>query len=326
MTILFQGGELGAFVPSDGSVNESTLASYGSFDPAFARCFIGTTGGGSACYAESAEFTETAETYTHFEVTGPLGSSSTMVSFLDASNVVIATMTATASSPYTSWTLSMEYRNGGGVMTAIGTPFIMPKTRAPHDIYIFCDAAGGMKHYVSGTLRNSGSADLSHLDGVAKIRLHAGTFERHWSQVIVADEPTIGMRLFTMYPSGAGATSQFTGSYTAVDEIAYSDSDYIFSDTNGDVSVFAGTLVGALTGYTIRSVGVSARAKCGAGGPQNLRLVIRSGSTNYPNGSDIPLDVGYTANQVVWETDPDTTLDWTSVGASAIQFGVKAIT
>lgn len=326
MTILFMGGELGAFVPSDGAVLESSLNSYGSYDTAFARCYIGTTGGTNACYAESAEFTETVETYTHFEVTGPLGSASTLVSFIDASGVTIATLTAASTTPYTLWTLSMEYRNAMGVMTAIGTPFLMPKTRSAHDIYIFCDASGGMKHYVAGTLRNSGTADLSHLDGVAKVRLHAGLFDRHWSQIIVADEPTIGMRLFTMYPSGAGATSQFTGSYAAVDEIAYSDSDYVFSDTNGDVSTFAGTLVGALIGYTIRSVGASARAKCGAGGPQNLRLVLRSGGVNYPSGSDIPLDVGYTANQVVWETDPNTTLDWTATDAAAIQFGVKAIT
>jgi hypothetical protein len=200
------------------------------------------------------------------------------------------------------------------------------------DLNAVCNtASGSLTLYVAGSSRvASGTIDLSAITALNKARFYGATistigFASYVSQVIMASEPTVGMRLMTLYPSGNGANTAWTGEYTAVDENAYSDADFIYSSTNGQRETYAMTAVGSLTGYAIRAVCVAARAKRGASGPANLQVTVRTASTDY-DSSSLALDLGYTANQNIWETNPNTTLTWTAADAAAIQAGVEANT
>ena len=191
-------------------------------------------------------------------------------------------------------------------------------------------ASGSLKLYIAGTeLIDSGTIDLSGTTSLKNFRFYGmtsgpSTNNIYVSQVIVADEPTIGMRLGSYHPSGAGATSSWTGDYSSIDETVYSDADFILSATANQVSTFAQTGP-ALTGYVVRAVGVSTRSKCGVGGPQNLRHALRSASTNYFSSADIALDVGYESQLTIWETDPATSAAWVNTATSTLQPGVKSI-
>ena len=319
MTIYFAGGEIGAFVPVDAMSYELNLQPY-YWDPDFTRAALYVSSGG-VTYAESYHWTEaTGEFWFHGEAYVDTGSASELpaMSLYDDSDQEVLRFTVQNSITYRAY-----YWNGSS-FTQVGTTVtIGSDTRQVWDIRFNMDASGTVALYTSGTKRlEVTGVDLSAL-GVAYMRLRSAG-QMMWTQIICADEPTIGWRLKTIPPTGAGASTDFTGTYAEVDEVKYADADFINSSTNGHVELFShGTTVP--TGYAIRGVAVTARAKKGLTGPANLQLALRSGSTTYTSSSQA-LDVGYGAFVAIWETDPATTADFTTSAIASLQFGVKAIT
>jgi hypothetical protein len=327
MTILFAGGEMGAFVPSDSNAVEIT--SY--YDSGFAR--TGLTANGSTTFNESAEFAETADVWIHLELAqhGSTGGSSTkrpLIVMVDGSDLEVFQVTADYGTVNGSTNWQLQYKLAG-VWTNVGTSFATAGTLQTIDIHLTADSASGVFDiYFSGTKRSENAVDFSAIGGVAKIRSYGanrvGGDNTTISQCVVSTESTIGGRLMTVAVSSAGSTAQWTGAYTGVDEVAYSDSDFMFSDTANQVQLFAGTPVNALTGYSVAAVVVTARANTSGTGPTQIQGAVKSGSTTYFSSSST-LDAGYGAFCWIWETDPATTLDWTVTDAAAIQFGVKSI-
>lgn len=333
MAIVFMGGEIGAFIPADSASGEATTAGY--FDSNFARCALYCHS--TTSYCEGVPTANITDGWLHFDArldaSAPASGSTVfpLLIWYDGSGTARVRITHRLDS---NSFFTLQYDVGAGWVTA-GSAFALDfrASRQTIDIHpVVNSATGSLKLYVAGTLRvDSGTIDLSAITALGKFRFFGTTisvlnFPSFISQVIASSSAsTIGMRLMTMYPSGAGATDQWTGAYTTVDEALYSDADFIYSDTADQVEVFAGTLVGSMTGYTIVSVGVTARANTDGTGPENLRLAVRTASTNYFSGSDLALDAGYGAYIGIWETNPNTTLTWAVADASAIQFGVKSI-
>lgn len=333
MTIEYVGGEMGSLVPSDANVIEATASLGGSgasYDSNFARCY--TRCYGSSAYALTPELTTPlTDFWVHFELDQWNATNSatlrTVMEMLDGSGVAKFRLQTSWSSGF--WML--HYYNGSSWVD-LGTQFTASgDTLQTIDIHIVCNSASGSANmYLSGTNRlNSGTVDLSSITGIAQLKCYGNSVTisgyNAFSQIIMASgESTIGMRLMTMYPSGNGATDQWTGGYTAVDETVYSDADFIWSDTANQVEVMAGTLAGSLTGYSIRAIGVTARANTDGTGPTQIQLAVRTAATNYFSSSQT-LDAGYGAFVGLWEDDPNTTIDWTTTDAAAIQFGVKSI-
>lgn len=326
MTVLFMGGEMSAFVPSDSTVTETL--SGGSYNSSFARCAI-------ACnrdtnYAEGLPSASATDAWIHFEFeTGAIASSTSTTRFVwyDSSGndriKIIYQDTTTQ--------LIVQYWNGASYTSLTGISVAVDGIRQTIDLHVVCNSAtGSINLYIAGTNRlDSGSINLSSVTNLKKFRFYGAvisnlTTQTWFSQVIVADESTIGWRLGTRYPNGAGATSAWTGAHTDIDEAVYSDSDFILSGTANQVSTFTQTGP-ALTGYTVRAVAVTTRNRRGASGPQNLRHALRVSGTDYFSGSDIALDLGYTATQTIWETNPATAAAWVNTAIDALQPGVKSI-
>jgi hypothetical protein len=318
MTIYFAGGEMGAFIPSDSTVEEISTNKNG----AFARGSIDIVN--TSSYA-GGTFSTLADFWLHFEaVQGTANvSERTMISFYDSGGTERVRLRSTKSGDYT---LAMQYWNGAAWTTA-GSSFVVDNSELQtFDVHIVSNSASGsIALYLAGTKRvDSGTIDLSSFSGLAEMRLKCAAVGTKYSQLIVADESTIGWRLTTAPATGAGATTDWVGGYTEIDELTYSDADFINSATANQVELFShSTTVPA--GYTVRGVAVTARAKCGASGPQNIQLALRSAGTTYFSSSKA-LDAGYGAFVNVWETDPATAADFTASAIASLQFGVKSIT
>lgn len=322
MSDLFAGSCIAAYIPADGNCTDTTS---GGFDTAFVRTGIRLVGlstyAESFHHATSTDFWHTADLYIDSSF-GP-----TEVSLYEAynsSDVLIYKVTGTTSGSTT--TIKQYTSPDGSAFTQRGTSFgIDLDVRHTLTFHLNTDGTGSAEIYSSGTVRLSVTGvDLSALTNVEYHRIRSCGVVI-WSQSVCRDtNTTIGSRTAEFYPTGLGATDQWTGSYTAVDEAVYSDADFMWSDTANQVEVMAGTLVGSLTGYVISSVAVVARAKTDGSGPQNLQLALRTASTNYFSGS-IALGAGYSANVGIWSTNPNTTIAWTSADAGAIQIGQKSI-
>lgn len=322
MTILFAGSAIGPYIPADASVNEPPTT---YIDTGFVRCGLGLIG--PSTYAESYHHA----TSTDFWLTGDLyidsawnSTETPYLSLYNSSDVEVYRLSAAVAG--TGATFKQYTSPDGSAWTQRGTSFVgLVDTRQTISIHLNTDGTGSAAVYTSGTERLSATGiDLSGLSNVEYHRLKGNGYAV-WSQVVCADgESTIGKRIMEGYPSGTGATDQWTSSYTSVDEVSYSDADFIFSDTAAQVEVMAMTLVGSLTGYTVTSAVVCARGKTDGSGPANLQLALRTAATNYFSSS-IALGAGYSANVGVWATNPNTTLAWTNTDAAAIQIGVKSI-
>lgn len=327
MTIYFMGGEMGAFVPSDSTVvevsSDTTL-----FNSAFCRCAIYAPY--TENYFESPSIGSLTTAWAHFDFaagSAAYSGAGSRFSWYDGGGTERIRMLVDNAG-----TISMQYNVGAGWVTAGSQISVtVAGQRQTIDINVVCNtASGSIKLYISGTERiNSGTINLSAITALNKIRFTGytngvGGTKTYASQVVVANESTIGMRLLTRYPNAAGATSSWTGAYTDIDEIVYEDADFILSGSANQISTF-GQTGPAITGYTVRAVGVTARARCGASGPQNLRHAIRVSGTDYFSGSDIALSAGYAATETIWETNPATSAAWVNTAIDAVQPGVKSI-
>lgn len=319
MTILFVGGEISAFT-SSGTPRETTG---GSYNTTFARCALdcdGSVGDVNDRYVETAHWTgQTGDLYLHFEASHSEKVGTNICVIYDSSDVSQFRLIRTSGN------IRLDYKDSLGAWQAGASTIAEPGGRTDFDIYVN-KTTGDMALFVAGVRRITETGlSLSHMAGLSYARFFSSLRGSYYSQVIAADVPTIGKRLATGTITGAGATNSFTyGSYTGVDEIVISDADFVYSDTAGQSITFAQT-VPTLTGYNVVAVGVAVRALRGGSGPQNMRILLRSGSTNYDNGSDIALDVGYTAKVAIWETDPATGVAWVNANVSSVQPGVKSI-
>lgn len=335
--ILGFGGEMGFFIPADGDTIETTDA--GSYDTSFSRGSTRMNEGPT--YAETPDIGDTllnAWMHFTFEIGGGLAGGSNEDVLIWKDDAGTDRIKITYDKPDADFDLRVWYDIGAGWVQAGSTVSIDLRTMQTFDLNVVCASANGsIKLYISGTERLSVSLNTTAIAQLNKAQFHAffdssgGVTRTNVSQVVIADETTIGMRVMTLYASGAGNDTAWTGAYTDIDELAYSDADFINSSVADQVENFAGTLVSSIEGLNIRAVCVTARAKRGATGPQNFQLNLRSGGANYFSGNK-DIDTGYRGLIHVWETNPATGSAWTAAeiatGSSTsanIQFGVKSI-
>lgn len=330
MTTEIFGSELGSFTPSDSIVHEDNTAS-GNFNTSFARASMEADG--SSRYFEGVPANDyDDEAWLHFEWANDTNLDGTATRFIwyDASGNAKVRIRQSNSAD----TLAVEYWDGAAWTTAGSSISIVVRgVRNTFDLRcVVNSASGAIELYVAGNPRiASGTIDLSGITELKKFRFFGASISTtnhstFVSQVVVSDEATIGGRLMTYYINGAGASAGFTtGTYAEVDEAVNNDADFIASTAADQVSMFAATTVSAITGYTLRAVGVTARARRGSTGPQNLQLGIRVAGTNYFS-STFSLGLGYTPVINTWEESPATSSAWVNSELTGLQIGCKSIT
>lgn len=330
MSILALGGEMGFFVPSDSSAIEES--SSGQFNPSFARGYSKCDGDSS--YLQGPAISAQANFWLHVDLSlqtilSDSPTFKTAFTLKDALGTEFVRLRTTgAASSSATW--KVEYWNGSA-WTSVGE-FDAPSVLQTVDVHVISNtASGSINLYLSGTQRiGSGTINLAAYAGVAQFigygRTYGLAFGTRFSQVIYADESTIGMRVGTLVMTGQGSTHTFTvGGFANIDELVYSDADEINSATAAQVELFTGTPVPSFTGYTIRALAIYARAKKSGSGPAQMQLALRSAGTTYFSATKA-LDFAYGQIGNVWETNPATSAAFQSSEIAALEYGVKSIT
>jgi hypothetical protein len=319
MTDLFYGGELDSVKPSDANCFEFVAGDTYDSDRARTGIIIFDETG----YAESPTFAAQTEVWFHWR-SYLAQQASTMscpvIAVVGGASEMVRLLYTYTTSPL----MSVQWNNAGTwttLATATGINFGVLQT---FDLYVN-KTTGVIKFYSSGSLAVDTSATLSGFSDITKCRWYgaSSTNEQYISELCASTASTIGMAIFTIHPTGNGANTAWTGAYTEVDEIPYSDADGISTTSANDIETFTGPSP-SLGNYVVRGVGVDARAKVGATGPTQLQLVTRVNGSNYFSSTKT-LGSGYAPVVNVWETNPDTTAVWEAADALALEFGVKAI-
>lgn len=314
MTILFMGGDLSSMTETGFAGDLTSVGFYGTVP--FTELGVRTTGGASE-YVTTPTWSAVQELWLHVVARNSAGSEK--IYFMDGTDASLK-LYRDGSSNYSLWYLSAP-----ATYTQIGSSFTLSDEWHYLDIYLKTGASGAVALYFNGIERlPETAASITQAPDIDSIRF-TGDQGSDWGGMVVADEPTIGWRLGRLQPTANGANTAYTGDIGNVDEVTNNDADYIYSNTANQVETYTVTTVPAsTTGYVPRAVAVSARAKRGGSGPQNLQLCLRSGGTDYFSGTKA-LGLGYTGQEHVWETNPDTGLAWTTSQLAALQIGVKSI-
>ena len=225
---------------------------------------------------------------------------------------------------------AMEYWNGSTWVALSGTNTKTSDVLTRHDIHIVMEnSAGVIEWYVDDTLIASYYADTiwtaaTQLNYFQLQSNLASGFFTVFSQIILADESTIGCKVFTHQITADGAVTQFTGSFADYNMNARSIprvDTMLYTTTDGAVET--GVVENLLTtSLYIRGVQVTALGRRSGGSLSKLNAVLRSSAANYFS-DDATLGYGNTRASKLWTTDPATGVDWTTSGVNAMEVGVR---
>lgn len=232
---------------------------------------------------------------------------------------------------------TFEYWNGA-TYTSIGT--LTNATNTPGRRFTFHvkidNTVGRFAVYVDNVLQHELTGDTDVFTG-SNINdfewTGSGQFNAtQYSEVIVTTEDPRKGRVYTMFPTGAGATQAFTGAYTDIDDADESTANQDSLDINaasaGDVSTFTvqGLPAAQFSDKAILAVAVGCRARNNGGGG-DIELVVRSGGTDYFGAHSATIASAYgNGFYHVWNTNPDGSVAWTRSAVNSAEYGVRAIT
>lgn len=316
MTALFFGGELDSFT-AFGDVLENTTA--GTFDSTYARCSIHLNA--QTAYADSIKFSSASDFWFHGSAMIGTLTAGQILGLVNSAGVEVFRITVSGSAA--ACVMQMEYLLNG-VWSAVGATSTQDlSTRKIIDLRVAVNANGSAVLYIGGVaVVTSSATNLAGLADIAQIRLRSPGV-MYWSEIVGATLSTVGKRVITRYPSGDGSDTAWAGTFADVDDTAYSTTDYVEASSGNLVETFACS-GGSATNTTVDAVAVSARAICGASGPNRLHLCVRHNGINYLSELATLTDID-TPRQVIWPLNPETLTAWQSVQIANLQPGLKSL-
>lgn len=145
-----------------------------------------------------------------------------------------------------------------------------------------------------------------------------------------ADDPRVGMNCATLYYTGDGNDTDWTGGYADVAELSEDSSTVQTTAAAGDESSYLHVNMPALTpGSVVRCVLVSGKWRTTPTAPQNLSGYLRMSGVNYDNADDDPIQaVPAIAGllQFRWHLSPVTGLAFTEAEVNASEPGQLSVT
>lgn len=159
---------------------------------------------------------------------------------------------------------------------------------------------------------------------------HTSTSYRIWhSEMLVSSEDPRGYRVATITPNSLGTKDEWTGNYADIDDLGVTfDDDYIYTDAINKIESFGLTnLSAAAQNMDVVAAVVSARARRGFTGPQNIKPFIRTNSTNYEGATYPAVPATFTnLPPVVMGVNPVTGNPWTITEIQDLEAGFKSLT
>ncbi len=196
------------------------------------------------------------------------------------------------------------------------------------DVHVVVNVSGTVTCYVNGTDRGTENLDTSSWTDIASIRnWGAQLFKQFYvSAVIITDEPTPNWRLSTLFANGNGFHTDFVGDFTDIDQFNRSDSDFISSQTPGDIESFTGSDIDAgLTDLHVRAISVGIRSRKQNGGNGVIQAMVRTGAADFFGDSETIIDDGsWHSDHHVFNGNPGGG-DWDHATANVVEFGVKHV-
>jgi hypothetical protein len=233
--------------------------------------------------------------------------------------------------------LKISKRNSAGTITDLvtsssGNFTSLSSGTTSFDLAVVYGTSGSATLYADGMQIATYSGDVTTdgattLDG-AELAGQQGTFFLYWSEMIVADEDTRSMALWTIAPQAAGNTQSWTPNTVGnINEVVINDATLISSSSNNQVSEWTTPTSAPSGAWAVKAIVQEARVQVGATGPQHFDWVVRTASTDYTAGvSNAPSPGFANFSNYRWATNPNTSAAWAITDiTTGFNLGIKSL-
>jgi hypothetical protein len=150
--------------------------------------------------------------------------------------------------------------------------------------------------------------------------------DMHWAEIIntTNENPFLSKVKTHLLEADSATNVGWSGLYTAVDDTDPSAGDIINTATPGEVRTFVIDDLPALGALVVRAIQVSAMARRGATGPQNIKLILRASGANQESPVKA-LETGFNCAYHVYEQNQVTGEEFTKAEIDASEPGVLAV-
>jgi hypothetical protein len=220
-----------------------------------------------------------------------------------------------------------------GTVTLISDMSYPVDSKNEWDIYLKIHATTGeVKVYKNkvlvGSFNGDTSTDNNQIDRLLFKSTSPDWNQAYYSQIIIADENTIGFKLASLTPNADDSTVNWTGDYTDIDEFTLGGTDFITSDTLNAVALFNKANLNTLyNGWEVKGLTISTRYDISAGSTVNdLQHAVKTGGNTYTGASLGTVKDGTVhVKQTLFATNPDTSNPWTTTEINGSSIGCKVV-
>lgn len=232
--------------------------------------------------------------------------------------------------------LKLSTRTAAGVLTDIGaasTTLLVNGVNYGVDIRIDYSATGGVILYFNGiaVINYGGDPRTDSATQLNQVELASSQNGQYsdWSEIIIADQDTRSMALWTMIPQASGNTQSWTPNTVGnINETAINDANFVATTANNALSQWTQPTALPTGIWNVLEIVQNARVQAATTGPQHFDWSCRSGGADYLAGqSNAPVSGGSFQNfAYAWATNPHTGVAWTPADiAGGLQFGIDSL-
>lgn len=282
-------------------------------------------------------FTSSASFWAHVLLlpgaSASLTSGASIISFRSGTTVQLR-LTATSNSNSTALEIKVEKTTDGTNFTQLGSDvFRVYAANQTLDFEVVIDGTTGVfRVWRDAVLVFNFTGDVSTVSSAADriyFSSHHTGAVMDFSEAIVADETTIGMRVYQALPNAAGDTNTWTNTQTAIDDTVYDEADFIETNVVNNVAIFNCTDISStIVGHrSVKAVVLNAAGTIQAAStPTDVQAVVKTGGSTFTGASQsISTSGARSLLKEIWTTNPNTTAAWTQSELTAIQLGWKAV-
>lgn len=339
MTILYAGGEdtsvtlIGTAAGVSGALTGRS---------AYGRASIGAGNGTTvadppANRFQTPTFTAGNLIWLHAQENGPLGAiactnneQAIILRSPDGVSRIVVRQTAT------NGTLKVSSRNAAGTITDLATASGALTTSTNQiDLKVDYSSSGGVSLWINGTLvinysgdpRTDSATQLNQAE-FASVNNSGAATATTWAEIIIADEDTRGMALWSLNPQAAGNTQSWTPNTLAnINKATINDATSISTSTNNALSEWTTPTAAPSGSWTVKAIVQEARVEVGVTGPQHFDWVARVAGTDYTAGLSLAPSTSFgNFNNRLWATNPATSAAWAITDiASGFNLGIKSL-
>lgn len=328
MTVLWVGHEAESFILLTGTQVEQGNAAWTS--PAYERTGMRVARSDGNPLRSTPDWTAVNELWECWRANGNMTTGNVFWWVENAAGTVLARIL------FTSTTLAQfQITDGAGGWVNIGSTFAYSNGLVRVDLHVKGGNPGQIELYYGSPGAQSKVVDAtgnySLLVNMVRVAHGGGTvgggFDNDIAHCIVQTSSTINTTSEIKPPNADGTdTDGGVGGWANVDELTYSDADFINLTAVAKKQSFK-SAARTLTSTVVVGVTCSARAWYEPGGPTGMKPYLNIGGTRY-YGPNFTLDVVPKGYQYTFQTNPATGVAFTAAEANDVnlQYGWEAIT